>query len=128
MKDIEQAAEKAIGIDKGKKKSSNEVNYNSKAPVVSSSIVDAGSQLQSASKRGTKGDSSYQQLSLVPIIDNIEDNAHSTIGNFIDNTSLAEVLICDSRPLPQVYKDLEAFISSVGVYILYLMYFTCWHS
>lgn len=116
-KTFEKVAKKAIGTGKSKKKSSNEAKHDAKAPVASSSIEDVGSQLQSTSKRGTKRDSSYHQLSQVFVIDNMEDDIDCTIGEFIINTSLAQVLDGYSVPLPQVNEDLKAFMTSVGAHI-----------
>ena len=80
--------------------------------------ANAGSQRQSSSGRNTKRDSPYEQLSQIPVMVNLEDDA-SNMDEFIFNTSLAEVLGGDSGPLPPMYYDLKAFMTSVSLLSFY---------
>lgn len=115
-KAAEKAAEKAVEKGKGKKKSP-EPEKITKHVVATSSTVDAGSQLQSPSSRGTKRDSPYEFLSQVPVSIDIGGVEDCTVDEFIVNTSLAQILGGDSGPLPQVYEDLKSFLKKVSASI-----------
>ena len=97
---------------KRKKKMNPPSDPEGKSPTAPSRTCDSGSNAQIQSK-GTKRDSSYEQLSQgIPIITSIEDH-DVEVGEWIKNSSLEQVLGGDTDSLSPLYDDLKIFISKV---------------
>ena len=96
---------------KGKKKMDPPLEPEGKSPVAPSPTYESGSQATTLS-RGTKRDSSYEQLSQIPILTSGEE-LEIHIEELILNTSLEEVLGGDTEEFTPSYNELKGFMLKV---------------
>ena len=97
---------------RGKKKMNPPSEPEYKSPPATSPTYDSGSKAPTQS-RGTKRDSSYEQLSQrIPIV-TLAEKHDGQVGEWIKNFSLEQVLGGDTGSLSPLYDELKIFISKV---------------
>ena len=97
---------------RGKKKMNPPSEPEPKSPPAPSPTYDTGSNAPTES-RGTKRDSSYEQLSQgIPVFASV-DEQYGQVGEWIKNFSLEQVLGGDTGSLSPLFDDLKMFISKV---------------
>jgi hypothetical protein len=106
-------------LDKSTKKGKNKMNPplepQGPSPVAASPTYESGSHAPSFS-RGTKRDSSYEQLSQVPIMTSGEE-VEIHIEEHILNSSLDDVLGGDTDDFTPSYNELKTFMLKVLVFL-----------
>jgi hypothetical protein len=106
---LEKSIEKST--KKGKKKMNPPPEPERKSPVAPSPTYESGSHAPTFS-RGTKRDSSYEQLSQIPILTPSED-PEIQIQELILNASMEDVLGGDTEDFTPFYNDLKSFMLKV---------------
>jgi hypothetical protein len=101
---------------RGKKKMHPHSEPECKSLVSPTPTNDSGSQAPTLS-RGTKRDSSYDQLS--PVF-NLEEETESPIDELILNASMKEVLGSSSTDYTSYYKDLKSFMIKVFILLPFM--------
>ena len=97
---------------RGKKKMNPPPEPEYKSPPAFSPTYDSGSNAPTQS-RGTKCDSSYEQLSQRIIVVTSAEEHDGQVGKWIKYFSLEQVLGGDTGSLSPLYDDLKSFISKV---------------
>ena len=97
------------------------------SPVAPSPTHESGSHATTDS-RGTKRDSSYEQLSLIPILTSEED-LEIHIEELILNVSMEDILGVDTEEFTPSYNELKRFMLKVLLFLNYIiiMNFTTLH-
>ena len=108
-------------IKKGKKKMNPPPEPEGKSPVAPSPTYESGSHAPTFS-RGTKRDSSYEQLSQIPILTSGEE-LETEIQELILNASMEDVLGGDKEEFTPSYNDLKRFMLKVLMNLFCLLDF-----
>ena len=106
---IQKSVEKSI--KKGKKKMNPPPEPDGKSPVAPSPTYESGSHAPTFS-RGTKRDSSYEQLSQIPVLTSGEE-LEKHIEELILNASMEDILGGDTEEFTPSYKELKMFMLKV---------------
>ena len=114
---VEKTLEKSI--KKGKKKMNPPPEPEGKSPVAPSPTYESGSHAPTFS-RGTKRDSSYEQLTQTPILTSGEElDIH--IEELILNASMEDVLGGDTEEFSPSYNELKRFMLKVLIFLNYVI-------
>ena len=119
---VQRSLEKSI--KKGKKKMNPPPEPEGKSPIAPSPTYESGSHAPTFS-RGTKRDSSYEQLSQIPVLTSAEE-LEIHIEELIINASMQDVLGGDTEVFTPSYNELKRFMLKVILFLNYVI--TCFHS
>jgi len=114
---VEKTLEKSI--KKGKKKMNPPPEPEGKSPIAPSPTYEQSGSHAPTFSRGTKRDSSYEQLSQLPILTSAEE-LEIHIEELIMNASMEDVLGGDTEEFTPSYNKLKSFMLKVILFLTYV--------